>query len=544
MTVSAPARRPGRRGSGSRPSRERDLAALGGIVTTAAAARLRARKPRAYLWALSVAATVSGGLAIVSGIVDVMGGGNIAEPFLWPFGVLVGLAGLFGWRVRYCLGDPTTAHALGSAVVFFLGLISLSTVVYLITSPVGRLDDALFESVAGYSTTAMTSFTSPMLAEADQSVLLWRVGTQWIGGATALIFAVALVPFWGGDRELADPGSRHRQYRALAPTPVLAARRILELYSSITVIAVGVFVIAGLDVFEAVSHALSTVSTGGFSSSRFSTAAYDSPAVEWLTAALMALSGSSIAIIWWIIRGRLGVIWQAMEMRVYLGALAGASLVFSWWGRGSAEPSEAIRHGVFKAASTLSTTGHQVTDWTSWSNGTYALMLFLVGVGSMAGSAGGGFKWLRVIEAVQYFRRELQRQIHPNAVIAVKVGSRSVSERALERMHAQQTLVILVGGFGMFCVALFGGDLITAAAASISALSTFGPGLGDLGPFTLAGEALSRPARAALMPLMLAGRVSIYPLLVTAAIVSPALRRRTRAMRRSGIGAKRSARKS
>lgn len=470
---------------------------------------------------------VTGALALMAGLVDIANG-DLAEPFLWPFGVVVGAIGAIGCRTRYSLGDPTTAHALGAAVAMWLSFIGLSTVLYLITSPVGRVDDALFESVAGYSTTAMTSFTSEMLASADQSVLFWRAATQWVGGAGALIFAVALVPFWGGDRELADPFSRRRMYRALAPTPGLAARRIIELYGAITLIAIGVFVAARLSLFEAIVHAMSTVSTGGFSSTRFSTAAYDSPLVEWITAGFMALGGASIAALWWVIRGRFEVIWQAMEMRVYLAVLAGASVVFSLWGWDSAPPGEAIRHGVFKAASTLSTTGHQVTDWTSWSNGTYGLMLLLVGVGSMAGSAGGGFKWLRVIEAVQYFRRELQQQLHPNAVIAVKVGSRSVSERALERMHAQQTLVIVVGGIGMFFVALFGGDLITAAAASISALSTFGPGLGDLGPFTLAGEALSRPARAALMPLMLAGRLSIYPLLVSAAVVAPAIRRRMR----------------
>lgn len=479
-----------------------------------------------YTYAAFLATFLTGALAISCGVMDLTDG-EVNQKWFWPIGVVGIATGLFGIRDRYRVGDPKTSHALGAAVVFWLTLITLSTLVYLTTGEVGRIDNALFESVAGYSTTSMSIFDSDMLENTDRSVLWWRAGSQWIGGGSALVLAVAIIPFWGGGRELADPTSRHGAFRALAPTPGIAVRHIIEVYGAVTVIAAGVFIVLRVQWFDALTHSLTTISTGGFSNHRLSTAAFDSAAVEWATIFFMVASGASIAVTWWIMRGRLDVMWRSMEMRVYLGVLAIATALFSWWGRSSPGSTfEVVRHGMFTAASTLSTTGHQVTDTSDWSNGTYGVTLFLIGVGSMAGSAGGGFRWLRVIEAIGYFRRELKQQIHPNAVITVKVGSRTVSERSLERMHAHQTLVILCGTAGMFGVALFGGDLITSISASLSALSTFGPGLGDLGPFAEARHALSAPARAVLMPLMLAGRMSIYPVFVAAAIVAPAIKRR------------------
>lgn len=479
-----------------------------------------------YTYAMCLALLISGVLAVLSGFIDLLDG-SVDHKWFWPIGVVFGLVGLLGLRTRYQVGDPKTAHALGASVVFFLSLIVISTFVYLTTGVVGRIDDAMFESVAGYSTTSMSIFDTRMLETADRSVLLWRIGTQWIGGASALVLGVAIIPFWGGGRELADPHTRHSAFRALAPTPGVAVRHILELYGALTVIAMGVFVLLRVAWFDAITHAMSTVSTGGFSNHPRSTAAFESAAVEWATIGFMIAGGASIAVVWWVLRGRIDVIWRSMEMRVYLAAIVVASALFSWWGRDGAESwTTAIRHGSFRATSIISTTGHQVSDWTMWSRGAYGTALLLIGIGSMAGSVGGGFRWLRVIEAVQFFRRELTTQVHPNAVKTVKVGARTVSESSLERMHAHQTLVIVSGTIGMFGVALFGGDLLTSVSASISALSTFGPGLGELEPFAQHGEVLTAPARAVLMPLMLAGRMSIYPVLVAGAIVAPAIRRR------------------
>ena len=124
-----------------------------------------------------------------------------------------------------------------------------------------------------------------------------------------------------------------------------------------------------------------------------------------------------------------------------------------------------------------------------------------------------GFGWLRVIEIVGIVRRELVLQLHPRAVVRVKVSGVAASEASLTRVHNFQILWVLAAALGMLGIAALGGDLLTAVSGSISALATAGPGLGGLSGFADA-TAVSAPARAVLMALMFLGRLSIYPVVV------------------------------
>ena len=228
----------------------------------------------------------------------------------------------------------------------------------------------------------------------------------------------------------------------------------------------------------------------------------------------MAAAGFSVAVLVWIVRGRVQALRRSTELKLYLSLLAAATLLVTIWtwdhtGGGV----ETVRHSFFTVASALSTTGFRVTDWSGWIPASQTLLLVLIGVGSMAGSAGGGFRVLRVIQMIGIVRRELVVQLHPQAVVKVKVSGVAASEASLTRVQNFQILWVLAMAVGVFGVASLGGDLLTSLSAAVTALATAGPGLGELAGFADA-NVLAAPARAILMALMFLGRLSIYPVVV------------------------------
>jgi len=457
----------------------------------------------------------SGALAALAILVEVLDG-HVGD---WEFAplALANLAIGFLLLRRIDLPRRPPGAAVLTAIVF--GLLSfalISTVTYLLTGVTTRFDDAFYESVSGYSTTGL-SVLDP--AELTHGVLFWRAGTQWLGGFLGLIIGVVLLPFWVAGREFADPGGRSVGFKALAPTALLGLRHVAELYAALSAASIVLFFGAGMGWFDALTYGMTTISTGGFANHAASLAAFDSAAIEWVAAVIMFVAGSSIVIIWWCIRGAVGSFWQATEMRVYLIVAAISTIGFAFAEtRATDEPLSALtalRHGAVTATSALSTTGHRVVDWGDWAAGPTAALFFIVLTGSMAGSIGGGYRWLRLIEAVKFARREVTMQLHPNAVVAVKIGGEPASDSSLGQMNAQQILVIVTTLVGAFGLAALGLSVLGSLSLTISAISTFGPGLGDVttseGSMIVSGQALSAPARMVHAVLMFAGRISIYP---------------------------------
>lgn len=405
--------------------------------------------------------------------------------------------------------------ALSAAVISFLVIAGISSVVYLATGAFDRLDDALYESVTGVSTSALTMLEDP--AELGDGLLIWRSGTQWLGGLAALILSVGLMPFLGGSRELADPRGGRRTRETLAPRPAPALKRVAVIYSLVTAVVIFAFAAAGMSVRDAVAHTFSSVSTGGFSTHADSIAHFDSAAIELLMIVVMAGAGSSVALVWMLWRRQYRDTQRAFELRAY-GAVLVLGSAWVWWlNRGDDDGAvRGLRQAVFTVVSLATTTGHQVADWGTWHPGSVTLLLVLIAIGGMAGSVAGGLRWIRVIGLVQFVWRELQRQLHPRSVRSVKVGSTTISEASVDRMHAQLVFMLSAGTAGAIALALFGSGIIEAVSLAVSAVSTAGPAFSE--NHTVANAAaLSGPQRAVLMPLMLAGRVFLYPAFVLAA---------------------------
>ncbi|WP_419925679.1 TrkH family potassium uptake protein [Candidatus Poriferisocius sp.] len=413
-------------------------------------------------------------------------------------------------RVRFPW-HRSAVRVLTTVVATAAALVVVSAIVYLASGEVGRADDALFESVAGFTTTSLTVLDPEAL---PAWLLSWRATTQWLGGAGALAFALVVVPTFGGQRRLSEVAEGRGRRAVLSSTWSHTTRRVALAYVGFTAAVIAAYAAAGMGPFDAATFGLATASTGGFANYRDSFAHFDSAAVEWVGAWAMGLAGMSVAALVWLARGQVRALWRSTELKVYAAlTLVSTTLVAAWTWRDAGGGADTIRQSFFTVTSAMSTTGFRVTDWGGWVTAPQTLLLLLIGVGSMAGSAGGGFRLLRVIQILGIVRRELVLQLHPRAVVPVKVSGAVVSAGSLTRVHNFQILWVLAAAVGVFGIASLGGDLPTAMSGSISALATAGPGLGELSGFADA-TALAAPARAVLMALMFLGRLSIYPVVV------------------------------
>lgn len=485
-----------------------------------------------YRIAVAIALTLSAVLLGVSALFALLESEGRDATVMTFLSVACGSFGGVNLRRPFSTAALRPMSTMSAAVLAFVVVAVVSTMVYLLTGTLSRVDDALYESVTGVSTSALTIFDDP--GAIGDGVLVWRAGTQWLGGLGALALAVGLLPFLGGSRELAGgPQRARRTTAALATRPVVALKRVGAIYCVVTAAVTAALWIAGMGLRDGVAHALSTVSTGGFSTHADSIGHFDSLAIELVLIVAMLGAGSSIAFAWLIWRRAFGDTRRAFELQMYLAVVAFSTLWIWWLQRddGSLGVSQGFREALFTVVSISTTTGHRIAEWGSWHPGATTLLLVLLVVGGTAGSVSGGLRWIRILGLAQFVWRELQRQLHPRSIRSVKVGRTLISEASVDRMHAQMVYVMALGGFASLLLALFGDGITEAITLTISAISTAGPGFDDAGGISNAAE-LSRPERGVLMPVMLTGRVFLYPAVLA---VGAGLSAVGRALRPSGI---------
>lgn len=443
--------------------------------------------------------------------------------------VAIVLAALGAGLVQLC----RVPHRLRSSTAFvgvvavWATFVTISTGVYIVLDVFGTLDDAIFESVAGFTTTAATVVPDP--EELSRAVLLWRAGTQWLGGLAALLFVVAVLPSIGvGGLDVTTVPGRYSGTSLQSRKTTSQLTRLSGLYVVLTGAGIVLYLVGGMGPFDAVTYAATTISTGGFANHAGSFGHFRSTTVEWAGIGGMALGGANMALLFRGLRQHsASTVWKSFELRAYVFVLvAGSAVVALTTVPAGGFTHESIRRAIFHVASAASTTGHFVGGWAPWDTGPQVLLLAIMGVGAMSGSAGGGFRLVRVLALLGYLRRELVLQVHPRAVSPVRVGNTTVSDALVSRMIGYQAQYLLVAALGAVVVAACGGELVTSVSAAISAIANVGPALGDLTPGSGGVLGLPRPARAALMPLMLLGRLEIAPVLVGAAVAGASIRAR------------------
>jgi len=384
--------------------------------------------------------------------------------------------------------------------------------------------DAIFEAVSGFTTTGATVLTG--LDGLPKSVLYYRQQIQWLGGIGMVVLAVALLPMLGvGGMQLLKAETPGPVKDAkLTPRITETAKALWYVYVIITAGCAGGYWLAGMDVFDAIAHSFSTVSSGGYSTHDRNLAYFNSAGIESVAAIFMVIGAINFSLHFLAWRHtRLRDYIRDPECRAFVGILCVSATLCSaslWLTGQFATGAEAVRHGVFESVSMLTSTGFRTDDFSHWPGAVPVILVLTTFIGGCAGSAAGGMKVVRWLLMWKQGAREVVRLVHPSALLPVKLGGKAVEWRIIVAVWG--FFAVYVVCFGLLMVALMstGADQVTAFSAIAACINNAGPGLGDVANnFT----SVSEPGKWICVLAMLLGRLEIYPLLV---LVTPAFWRR------------------
>ena len=373
--------------------------------------------------------------------------------------------------------------------------------------------DAFFETMSGITTTGSTILTG--LDSASPGLLIWRSLLQWLGGIGFIGMAVAILPLLrvGGMRlfqsESSDWGEK------VMPRSHMAAKYIIAIFVGLTLAGTLAYWLAGMSWFEAINHAMTSIATGGYSTSDNSMANF-SPASHWVAIVLMLLGGLPFTLFVATIRGNRRALIKDQQVRGFVSMLAFTCLLFSLWLWTHSEYAylDALRIVTLNVVSVVSTTGYALGDYSLW--GDFAVMVFfyLTFVGGCSGSTSGGLKIFRFQVAYTLLRSGLNQLVHPRAVIKQRYNGHNLDEEIVRSILTFSFFFTITIGLIALGLALIGLDWTTALTAAATAVCNVGPGLGPIiGP---AGNFSSLPDAAKwLLTLgMLLGRLEILTVLV------------------------------
>lgn len=375
---------------------------------------------------------------------------------------------------------------------------------------------AVFESVSGFTTTGATIFGD--IEALPRGILFWRGFTQWLGGMGIIVLGIAILPFLGvGGMQLFRAEVPGPTPERLQPRIAQTAKLLWYVYAGMTVVQVVLYLFGGVSLFDAVTHAFTTLSTGGFSPRNSSLAAF-SPYVQYVTIAFMYLAGINFALHFRALTGQPGRYLRDSEWRFFTGLLAAAAaLVFVviLAARAVAGPGveTALRHALFQVVSIATTTGYVTYDYELWPVAAQLILLLLMLVGGMSGSTGGGMKAIRVYVLIRHGLSEMKKSLHPRAVTVTRVGRLALREDVLLNIFAFVLLYAGLFGVGALALTLLGHDLVTAFGASAASIGNIGPGLGEVGAVDNYGW-MGPLSHTVLIFLMLVGRLEIFTVLL------------------------------
>ncbi len=412
-------------------------------------------------------------------------------------------------------GELTTKEGFAIVGLSWCALAIFGMLPYLFTGTFGGPTDAFFETAAGFTTTGSSVVPDP--GELGRGILFWRSLTQWLGGMGIIVLSIAILPLLGvGSVELARAESPGPHPDRLTPRFRETAKRLWLLYIVFTGIETLLLWLGDMSLFEAINHSLTTMSTGGFSTSAQSLEGFGAYS-QWVVIVFMFIAGTSFALHFRALRRPAAYIAHA-EFRLYAKIIAAAAVVvvIGTWGGAIAAT---IRDALFTVVSIATTTGYGTADFGLWPGALQILIVGLMFAGGMAGSTAGGVKVFRLGVLTTASRADLRRLIHPRGVFVARLGRTAVADSVVESIQAFFLLYMFIFMTGTLVFGMIASgigpdlDLTTSASAVASALGNIGPGLAEVGPTSNYLE-VAAPGKWLLGFLMIVGRLEIFPIVL------------------------------
>lgn len=344
--------------------------------------------------------------------------------------------------------------------------------------------EAIFEAVSALTTTGATVIVG--IDDLPPAILWYRQQLQWLGGLGVAVIALAILPILGvGGMQLyrAEASGPSKQDK-LTPRLRGTVKAFTKIYIVLTLLCALAYWAAGMSEFDAITHAFSTVSTGGFSTHDASMAWFQSDAIELICVLFMLAGGISFALHFVVLKTlRFREYWEHAETRTFLLVVLVVSLVSAVYlvtKNPQASFGDRVMNALFHVVSVMTSTGFATESFADWPAFLPVILIFVSIMGACAGSTSGGMKTVRVMMVFKQGMREISRIVHPNAVAPVKLGNRVVSDRVMEAIWGFFAAYTLTYVFLMLLFLASGLDQVTAFSAVAATLNNLGPGLGEV----------------------------------------------------------------
>jgi trk system potassium uptake protein TrkH len=407
----------------------------------------------------------------------------------------------------------------------FMSLVG--TLPYIFTGAIPSFTNAFFETMSGYTTTGASILSD--IESIPKGVLFWRSTTHWIGGMGIIVLAIAILPLLGiGGMQLFTAEAPGPGGDKLHPRITDTAKRLWLIYVGYTIAETILLRLAGMNLFDAINHSLSTISTGGFSTKNAGMAFWnDQPLIQYVVILFMFLAGTNFVLSYFAFKGKFRKIIKDDEFKTYslmilvFTILVALIVYFQTDVTGSTilhpyvfGPVEsAFRHALFQVLAIVTTTGFVSADYTAWTPFLTIFFLGLMFLGGSAGSTAGGIKVMRHLIMIKNGILEFRRTLHPNAILPVRYNDKAIPQPIVFNILGFFILYMLSFIFGTLVFSWLGLDFKTALGGAASSLGNIGPAIGHLGPVNNYGS-LPETAKWWSAFLMLIGRLELFTVLI------------------------------
>lgn len=372
-----------------------------------------------------------------------------------------------------------------------------------------------FETMAGFTTTGGTALTN--IEAVPESLLVWRSMTQWLGGLGVVVLFVAILSQvdTGGltmlRAELSGPFNEKISSKVQDSAMIMWV-----IYSILTVVLIILLLIGGMNPTDAVCHAFSGISTGGFSSRNLSVAYFNSAYIEWVLTIFMFIGGISFPLMYKVfVTKSLKTLFRNEEFRVYLGftAIVTAVIMIDLLRSYCDGFEQGIRLAAFQTVSQLTTCGFSTCDTNLWPTTSFMIMVCLMMVGASYSSTSGSLKIGTYLLAYKSLKSQFFRMLHPRALTEIRINGKAVHDKTVMKVLQLSSLFFVLSFMGAVLLSATGVPFMESVTGSMAAITNNGVAMGALGPMGNYAF-VSSFGKVVLSILMLLGRLEIYTVLI------------------------------
>lgn len=374
-------------------------------------------------------------------------------------------------------------------------------------------EDAFFEAVSGLTTTGATVI--PYMDDVPTGLLLWRSILQWLGGIGVILMSILILPFLkvGGMQLFVTEATSNQ---SSLPRAAKLGYSIIMVYTALSLICASCYMFAGMNAFDAVNHAMTTIATGGFSTRTDSISHFNSLPIELVALVFMTISGMPFLLFLKALRGKPNILFGDSQVKAYLATIAASAFVLwvclvVWrdipilW---------AFKDAIFTAVSVMTGTGFYTSDYALWGGFANTMLLFLMVVGGCAGSTTCGIRIFRFQVLYEAAKSQLRKLIYPSGVFFPRYNGRALPNSAVVSVMSFMFAFAALYVVGVLMMSFLGLDMMSSLSSVSAALANVGPGLGVvIGP-TGSFHPLPEPAKWILSIYMIIGRLDIFTVLV------------------------------